>query len=75
MLKSRSRSLGRIVLLSEDAGSFPTDIMQLLESIVNQLGVAIENAKYHERIEQIAVLEERTRISRELHDSLAQTLG
>jgi two-component system nitrate/nitrite sensor histidine kinase NarX len=64
-----------MILFSEKESSFSPEIMQLLESIGNQLGVAIENAKYHQHIEEIAVLEERARISRELHDSLAQTLG
>ena len=75
LLKSRSRPLGTMILFSGKESSFSPEIMQLLESIGNQLGVAIENAVYHQRVEQIAVLEERTRISRELHDSLAQTLG
>ena len=75
LLKSRSRSLGTMILFSEKEESFSTESMQLLESIGNQLGVAIENANYHQHIEEIAVLEERARISRELHDSLAQTLG
>ncbi len=75
LLRSRSRPLGTMILFSKKEGSFSNEIMQLLESIGNQLGVAIENAIYHQRVEQIAVLEERTRISRELHDSLAQTLG
>ncbi len=75
LLKSRSRPLGTIILFSKTENSFSPEIMQLLESIGNQLGVAIENTKYHQHIEEIAVLEERARISRELHDSLAQTLG
>ena len=75
LLKSHSRPLGTMILFSKKENSFSTEIMQLLESIGNQLGVAIENAKYHQHIEEIAVLEERARISRELHDSLAQTLG
>ena len=75
LLKSRSRSLGAIILFSEKEDSFSPEIMQLLECIGNQLGVAIENANFHQSSEKIAVLEERTRISRELHDSLAQTLG
>jgi len=75
LLRSRSRSVGKLVLFSKKPASFPPELMQLLESIGNQLGVAIENAIYHQQIEQIVVLEERTRISRELHDSLAQTLG
>ena len=75
LLKSRSRSLGTMILFSKEEESFSPESMQLLESIGNQLGVAIENANYHQHIEEIAVLEERARISRELHDSLAQTLG
>ena len=75
VLRSRNRAVGKLVLFSKDAASFAPELMQLLESIGNQLGIAIENAIYHQQIEQIAMLEERTRISRELHDSLAQTLG
>ena len=75
VLRSRNRAVGRLVLFAKAATSFSPELMQLLESIGNQLGIAIENAIYHQQIEQIAVLEERTRISRELHDSLAQTLG
>ncbi len=74
-LDSRSRSLGVITLFSVDSSSFSPEIMQLLECISRQLGVAVENARFHQRAEQMAILEERTRISRELHDSLAQTLG
>ena len=75
LLKSRSRPLGAIILFSEKEDSFSPEIMQLMACIGNQLGVAIENARFYQRVEQLAVLEERTRISRELHDSLAQTLG
>ena len=75
LLKSHSRSLGSMILFSKKESSFSPETMQLLESISNQLGIAIENANYQKKIEEIAVLEERTRISRELHDSLAQTLG
>ncbi|MCP4139828.1 MAG: DUF3365 domain-containing protein [Chloroflexi bacterium] len=75
LLKSRSRSLGTMILFSKEKESFSPESMQLFKSIGNQLGVAIENEKYHQHIEEIAVLEERARISRELHDSLAQTLG
>lgn len=75
VLSSRQRSLGVLTLFSKDAGSFSVEFMQLFECIGHQLGVAVENARFHQRTEQMAILEERTRISRELHDSLAQTLG
>jgi len=74
-LSSRQRSLGVLTLFSKDTDRFTSDFIQLLECIGHQLGVAVENARFHQRTEQVAILEERTRISRELHDSLAQTLG
>jgi signal transduction histidine kinase len=42
--------------------------------IARQAAVAIENARLHERARQAAVLEERQRLSRELHDSVTQAL-
>lgn len=47
----------------------------LLEGIAERLAVAIENSRLHERVLDAAVLEERERIARELHDGLAQVLG
>ena len=75
LLSSRQRSLGVLTLFSTNPANFSPESMQLLECIGHQLGVAVENARFHQRTEQIATIEERTRISRELHDSLAQTLG
>ena len=43
-------------------------------AIARQAAVAIENARLHERAGQAAVLEERQRLARELHDSVAQAL-
>jgi len=48
---------------------------RLLEGIGEQLAIAIENSRLHEQVLDGAVLEERERIGRELHDGLAQVLG
>ena len=48
---------------------------QLLESIAGQLAVAIKNAQLYERVQDMAILEERDRIAREMHDGFAQVLG
>lgn len=47
----------------------------VLESLANQAVIAIEHAVMAQRMRSVAVLDERTRISREMHDGLAQILG
>ena len=46
----------------------------LLTSIADQIGVTIENAVLRQRAEQSAVVEERKRLARDLHDSATQSL-
>jgi nitrate/nitrite-specific signal transduction histidine kinase len=43
--------------------------------IANAVAPAIENARLYQRVEQLAVLEERARLAREIHDDVAQVLG
>ena len=47
----------------------------LLNSIGQHLGTAVEKYRLHEEENQLLVVQERTRLSHELHDSLAQTLA
>jgi hypothetical protein len=47
----------------------------VLEGIGERVALAVENAQLHEQVLDRAVLEERERIARELHDGLAQVLG
>jgi len=46
-----------------------------LEIVAEHLGVAIANARLHERSTQVALLEERQRLARDLHDSVTQILA
>ena len=43
-------------------------------ALAGAAGVAIENARLHQRLEQVAVLGERERIARDLHDTVIQRL-
>ncbi len=47
----------------------------LLTTAANQIALAVRNAQLYEQVRQMAVFEERYRLSREIHDGLAQTLA
>lgn len=49
--------------------------LRLLEGIAEWASIAVENARLHQAVQDAAVVEERERIARELHDSLGQILG
>jgi PAS domain S-box-containing protein len=55
--------------------SFTSTDLVGLESIADQTVVALQHALMAARLQSLAVLEERSRIAREMHDSLAQILG
>lgn len=48
--------------------------LNLLPTIAAQAAIAIENARLYEQAQQLAVMEERQRLARELHDAVTQTL-
>jgi PAS domain S-box-containing protein len=45
-----------------------------LQAFADQAAVAIRNAQFHQRAQELATLEERQRIARDLHDAVSQTL-
>jgi signal transduction histidine kinase len=53
---------------------FGRDDVEHLQIVADQLAVAIENARLLDAARQAAVLEERQRLARELHDSVTQHL-
>ncbi len=74
-LKAKNAVIGAINIASLRYGRFTPEDTRLLTSIGNQIAVAIENARLHDKVQGMAALEERERIAREMHDSLAQVLS
>lgn len=75
-LQYRGRTLGVYNLFVDREFRFGSDYdSELLISIGRHLGMAIEKASVDEEANRLTIIEERTRIAHELHDSLAQTLA
>ena len=66
--------VGILSISSATPNAFGARDTALALGIARQAAVAIENARLHERARDAAVLEERQRLSRELHDSVTQSL-
>lgn len=73
-IKSKAHVFG-ILFLAADHQSLERQEQDALAAVGQELGVAIENAELYDQVQSIAVLKERERLSRELHDGLAQVLG
>jgi signal transduction histidine kinase len=73
-LISRGEVVGTLFVITSRVREFSQQGIELLRSIGGQIGVAVENAKLYERAQQMAVVEERQRMARELHDSVTQSL-
>ncbi len=71
---AQGRVMGVLDVESDSVNAFDETDVELISSLANQVGVAIENARLYENAREVAVLEERQRLARELHDSVTQSL-
>jgi len=58
----------------QGAAEFSDDDEALVVSLAAVAAVAVENLRLHERLQELAVLQDRERIARELHDKVIQRL-
>lgn len=73
-LRAKDRVLGVLVVASARGSSFDEQHIRLLTLLANQAGMVLENASLHAKARAVAILEERNRLARELHDSVTQVL-
>ena len=74
-MKTRQRTVGVLSIYNKQAeGGFTDRDADLATFFANQAAAAIENARLYEQTREYAVVEERNRLARELHDSVTQSL-
>jgi nitrate/nitrite-specific signal transduction histidine kinase len=73
-LKTAAGVIGVLDVQSDQEDGLDESDLAVLESVAHQAAIAIENARLYEQAQQAAALEERSRLARELHDAVTQTL-
>lgn len=67
--------LGRLYLTNKiDTDEFSEEDRSLVETFALHAGIAMENARLHEQLQRLAVVDERERISKDLHDGIIQSM-
>ncbi len=73
-IKVKNDVIGVLDVQSDSMNAFDQTDLNVLESLAHQAGAAIENARLYKQSQQTAVIAERSRLARELHDAVTQTL-
>jgi two-component system, NarL family, nitrate/nitrite sensor histidine kinase NarX len=75
LLTPEQNVLGGILVGSHRARNFHQRQLDLLQTIAGQVALVVHNAGLMADLEYRAMIQERARLSREIHDGLAQTIG
>jgi signal transduction histidine kinase len=72
-LHTKELSIGVIDVVNKPGG-FTNDDIRIMSLFADQAAIAIENARLHHQTEELAIVRERQRLARDLHDSVTQTM-
>ena len=74
-IRVRGVSVGNLYLTEKTgAPEFSEDDQSLVEMFALHAGIAIENARLHEQVARLAIVDERERIAKDLHDGIIQSI-
>ena len=74
-LKLESTTIGALWIARVEEIQFSETDMIWLESMADQVAIAIQHGLMTSQLQSLSIVEERARIAREMHDGLAQVLG
>lgn len=73
-LRIKETVIGVLAVSSDRLDDFDQSDVAVLQSLADQSAIAIENARLYAQAGEAAATEERTRLARDLHDAVTQTL-
>ena len=73
-MKSGENLMGVMSVATRSAEPLEERGLQMLGAVANWAGLAIENARLHQNVKHLAILEERDRIGMDLHDGIIQSV-
>nr|HMQ53563.1 GAF domain-containing protein [Anaerolineae bacterium] len=71
-LPAKDTTIGVLGVAGHSEHDFAGTELELLQAIGDQIAIAVVNARLYRRSREVATLEERNRVAREIHDTLAQ---
>ena len=71
---AKGNMIGVLDVQSDRLNDFDDTDLAVIQALANQAAIAIENARLYDQAQQLAVMEERARLARDLHDSVTQSI-
>jgi len=75
VLSARGSIIGLLAIEHSDFQHFTSRDLELIEGFVAPASLALDNARWFARLRTVGADEERTRIARDLHDRIGQSLA
>ena len=74
-LITAGKTIGLIMVESQLDDAFDESDLESLESVAFQVATGIEHARLLQKTRELAIVDERTRLARDMHDGVAQNLA
>lgn len=74
-LITAGKTIGIVIVESQPPNSFDESDLETLETLAFQIASGIEHARLLRKTRELAIVDERTRLARDMHDGIAQNLA